>query len=214
MITASELVQQITNRGSSARTAKPTIPEELLTKTRRDIARRLKAEGLEINPPEVFRDVCTHAAALGLSTFGGYQRPRKGFILFGSVGCGKTTLVKRAFKNTRIPFLSAIRVIQDGIEYSDSFAVDRRELSRRDLILDDLGAEPQGAHRFGNPINLAEWLTWRYDVFQRFGSLTFITTNLENGEAIAGLYGERIFSRIQEMTEPILYNHPDRRGSL
>lgn len=211
--TASELVQQITNRGSSARTAKP-IPEELLTKTRRDIARRLKAEGLEINPPEVFRDVCTHAAALGLSTFGGFQRPLKGFILFGGVGCGKTTLVRKAFRNTRIPFLSAIRVIQDGIEYADSFAVDRRELSRRDLILDDLGAEPQGVHRFGNPISLVEWLTWRYEVFKRFGSLTYFTANARSGSDLEDLYGGRIISRIKEMAEAIPYDHPDRRGSL
>lgn len=213
MITASELVQ-LTNGGSSARPAKPPIPEEALTKTRRDIARRLKAEGLEINPPEVFKAVCSHAAALGLSTFGGFQRPKKGFILFGGVGCGKTTLVRKAFRNTRIPFLSAIRVIQEALEYPDAFLADRRLLSRRDIVLDDLGAEPQGAQRFGNPISLGDWVTWRYEVFQRYGTLTYFTTNARDGGEIKELYGARVASRIREMTEVIYYNHPDRRGSL
>ena len=213
MIKASELMNQIKNGGSS-RPAKPPIPEELLTKTRRDIARRLKAEGLEINPPEVFKAVCSHAAAKGLAGRSRYQRPRKGFILFGGVGCGKTTLVKRAFFGLGVPFTTANRVIQEALEYVDSFQADRRNLSQTDVILDDLGAEPQGVKKFGNPIDLAEWLTWRYDVFKRFGSLTYITTNLANGQAIAELYGARIASRIQEMAEVIRYDFPDRRGSL
>lgn len=213
MIKADELMNQVKNGGSS-RPARPPIPKELLSRRRHEIAARLKAEGLEINPPDVFKAVCTHVAAKGLAGRVTYQRLPKGFILFGGVGCGKTTLVKRAFFGLGVPFTTANRVIQEALEYVDSFQADRRNLSQTDVILDDLGAEPQGVKKFGNPIDLAEWLMWRYDVFKRYGTFTYITTNLANGQSISDLYGARIASRIQEMCEVIRYDFPDRRAKL
>lgn len=212
MLNANELIASVIGTPAEEKPQTNEIPVERLVRRRNGILYRLKEiEQLELNPLEVFVKVATHAARLQLTMENDLKRPKQGFILFGGVGCGKTTLVRRAFAKSRLPFFSALRILSDAAEYADSFRADRRMFSGSDLILDDLGAERADVKRYGTTLDLTDWLSWRYDCYQRRGVLTFITTNAASGKEIEQRYGARIASRIQEMCEVIRYDHTDRR---
>ncbi|MFH4967475.1 ATPase [Gaetbulibacter sp. M240] len=131
--------------------------------------------------------------------------PKKGILLSGPVGCGKTTLMKllphitpykKSFK--LIPARNIVfgfnnigfKIIED---YSDDQA----------YCFDDLGVEPTGRH-FGTDCNvMGEILLSRYeltnipDTFQKHPK-THITTNL-NAQELEEKYGERVRSRMRAM---------------
>ena len=194
---------------------KQPIPKDRLQRRFNGICHRLsRIEGLTLEPWHVFYRVIGAAAHLGIASENpAWIRPKQAIILFGPVGCGKTTLFRRAFANNfDVPIISAAKVMTDFEDYPDSFAADRRNWSTTDLILDDLAAERRTVKRFGSTFGLAEWLNWRYDCYQRHGALTYITTNAHNRRELDDLYGERVVSRLKEMCAPLVYDHADRRA--
>jgi DNA replication protein DnaC len=132
---------------------------------------------------------------------------KKGILLLGPVGCGKTTLMtllnelvyphqKYQVKSTRE---IASEFHQDGFQIIHKYG--RRQ---KYLCLDDLGVE-QNMKYYGNECNtVAEILLHRYDMHVNYGILTHATTNL-NAEELEKIYGNRVRSRLRSMFNLITF---------
>ena len=139
---------------------------------------------------------------------------RKGILLTGPIGCGKTSLMslmrfvppperKHIMKPCRE---LSFEFIQEGFEvisrYSKmSFNSDHPKV----YCFDDLGAE-QSLKYFGNECNvMGEVLLSRYDLFISQGMITHLTTNLSASE-LESMYGNRVRSRFREMFNLIAFD--------
>jgi len=149
---------------------------------------------------------------------------KKGLLLFGPVGCGKTTVLKVLQKNSFNPFrFVSCRKVADEFaimghnaisEYSQNIQVSRREWYGHNsisLCFDDLGTESEKKN-FGNQVNvMAEIILNRYDNIEQKNK-TMITTNL-SADDMRDYYGARAVSRMREMFNIIEFpfDGPDRR---
>ena len=142
------------------------------------------------------------ARRLGLSL-------RKGILLTGPVGCGKTSLMTllRFFRCSAARF-----AISSCREVSFAFHRDGYEVIRRFSqapapgtndkpcahLFDDLGTESTLKY-YGNTCNvMGEILLSRYDLFVAGKLQTHVTTNLTSSE-LEQCYGTRVRSRMREM---------------
>ena len=146
---------------------------------------------------------------------------KKGILLSGPVGCGKTSLM-----NLIKPFVypkNEYRVIatrtvafefgQVGFEALGNYTQKSMQHGKvLNYCFDDLGAEQQIKH-FGNECNvMAEILNSRYDAFIDHGCITHLTTNLSATE-LEKFYGNRVRSRLRAMFNLISFdaNTTDKR---
>ncbi|WP_407532091.1 AAA family ATPase [Elizabethkingia miricola] len=134
---------------------------------------------------------------------------KKGIMLSGPIGCGKTTLFQlmRKLPKGRKNFMMAStrqivsEFMQSGYEILEKYS--RGSLyndyrTPKNYCFDDLGSESASKY-FGNDCNvMAEILLTRYDIFKEKGIITHLTTNLTAGE-IETIYGNRLRSRMREM---------------
>lgn len=145
---------------------------------------------------------------------------RRGLLLTGGNGSGKTSFFKAAFPKLWNVSAStiALRVKDEGIsETVDTFG--RPQLGEYfggshpesfDMLIDDVGAEPI-INDYGTKLQvIGEVISERYTLWQNIGSITSITTNL-SGTKFAEIYGARIFSRVMEMCVPVSLNASDFR---
>jgi hypothetical protein len=128
---------------------------------------------------------------------------KKGLLIFGPVGCGKTTAMGLFRRNPSKDFglVSCLKVTEafkkdgpEGIEkfYSQSYC------------FDDFGTETSGKY-FGNESNvLSDILLTKYESELSSGFKTYITTNL-TPEQIEEGYGKRLRSRMKEMFNVIRF---------
>ncbi|SNV41587.1 Uncharacterised protein [Chryseobacterium taklimakanense] len=134
---------------------------------------------------------------------------KKGIMLSGPIGCGKTTLFQlmRKLPKGRKNFMMAStrqivsEFMQSGYEILEKYS--RGSLyndyrTPKNYCFDDLGSESASKY-FGNDCNvMSEILLTRYDIFKEKGIITHLTTNLTAGE-IETIYGNRLRSRMREM---------------
>ena len=149
---------------------------------------------------------------------------QKGLLLFGPVGCGKTTLLNILRKNTKGPFnVISCRKIADDFAthghaaisgYSKLRDANKRENLGHDIVgfcFDDLGTETNKKN-FGNEANvMSEVILNLYDAKENIGRV-HLTTNISDAD-IKNNYGERVYSRLKEMVNIIEFpfDAPERR---
>ncbi|WP_245749071.1 ATP-binding protein [Draconibacterium orientale] len=150
---------------------------------------------------------------------------KKGILLTGPIGCGKTTLmslVKYFFQHGKQFRVVSARDIsfefeKEGYKVINRYSKNPANLSYSNPVpniycFDDLGVEQVQKH-FGNECNvMGEILLSRYDLFVSKGIPTHLTTNLSASE-IEEKYGNRVRSRMREMFNLIAFdkNAGDKR---
>lgn len=148
---------------------------------------------------------------------------RKGILLSGPIGCGKTTLMKimrqMPFKRRNYSIISSREIVSEfmlnGYEVLETYSrgiLRDHERIPRNFCFDDLGAETTSKY-FGNECNvMAEILLTRYDLYKDQGIITHATTNLTADE-LEFAYGNRLRSRMREMFNLFGYeeNSEDKR---
>lgn len=141
------------------------------------------------------------------------QGKKWGLLICGSVGTGKTTMLKAIFRmldehhyclkgNFYVGLMgwsSAIELTNDYINHHDLFETDMYRLY---LGIDDLGQEPENINAYGNIAHpVRDILLHRYEN----NRITIITTNL-TPQDIKERYGERVADRMREMMQVITFN--------
>lgn len=145
---------------------------------------------------------------------------RKGIMLSGTIGCGKTSLMllMKYFNNSmqHIYLVKpcrdvAFEFIQQGYEViqrygKQSFYRNGSNTIPKHICFDDLGIE-NNIKYYGNECNvMAEILLSRYDCFISSNLITHLTTNLSASE-IETMYGNRVRSRMREMFNLIAFDN-------
>jgi len=146
----------------------------------------------------------------------------KGILLCGTIGCGKTSLIKLMsyFCPRETQFLvKPTREISFEFERDGYLVINMYSKGSYFRIgetpvpkvycFDDLGLE-QTPKYYGNECNvMAEILLARYDLFVSKRMLTHITTNLSASE-LESIYGNRIRSRMREMFNLVAFDRDAR----
>ena len=147
------------------------------------------------------------------------ERPYKGLLICGPVGAGKTTLAKYLSCKFRRPYYPMQEIDKAYGVDPEQFYLDYSTLYEHDttVIIDDLGAEA-GIKHYGNEPVTQSLLYDLYNLWDNYGKLVIITTNLLVGQnfqaeknSITSLFGERIYSRFCEMIELVKVVKQDRR---
>jgi len=126
-----------------------------------------------------------------------YATDRRGLMLIGDPGCGKTVAMQFMASITGAYLVTAAAILESFLVGGDvSFYSRSLELAVEPIVIDDLGAEREAAH-FGNASPISEWLQRRYAHWQTGGPEMHIVTNLTPAE-ISRRYGERVLDRLHE----------------
>lgn len=148
--------------------------------------------------------------------FDGMLDTKKGLLLVGGVGRGKTSLFRifqRFASRLKLETVYKIKPMMSAV-YDISEAANvaaMKSLFKGNVCFDDLGQEASVVKLFGNEIRVfEEIMTHRYNNFIVFGDKTHLSTNLTI-QQINDVYGERVFSRINEMMNIIPFKGIDRR---
>lgn len=134
-----------------------------------------------------------------------YDSRKRGLLLCGTLGNGKTTLllaIKRLF-GLHAVYMEAQSVYEHYRQNGSIPSVRRDDV----LLIDDLGVEPSSYNDFGAVrYPLAELLMQRY----RQNATTIVATNF-TFEQIGQVYGDRLQDRMREMYALIRYVEPSYR---
>ena len=182
------------------------------------------------NAGTVFDLLCRYFSSdpefVELATAAGIKRPQlgKGILLGGTVGNGKTTLMRLFCVNQRQVFMikSAAEVANRWLTHGEESIAECYEPKRlplndadnfyhpfAGLCLDDCGTEDVKNH-FGNRANvIGQIIEGRY-FNNATGPFFHITTNL-NAEQMKDFYGPRVMSRLREIMNVIELKGEDRR---
>ncbi len=142
---------------------------------------------------------------------------KKGLMLAGNVGSGKTTLARMtmnyiAMQSTYQESIMAemgVVTAKDLVLYAmqDYPATILKYSTKKCLMIDDLGNEPKSINVYGNVLMPV------VDVIERIYELDkvlIITTNLDT-DAIRQKYGERVYDRMKEMMYIVTFNNNSYR---
>jgi DNA replication protein DnaC len=134
---------------------------------------------------------------------------KKGLFLYGTVGYGKTSLLKAfrtmAIRGNSFGYRSCYEV-KEMLEIREKKIADVQALYNSPMLFDELGKE---AKSFGAEL-MTDVIARRYDNFIDKDIKTHITTNLSPSE-IGRRYGKHIESRLYEMFNVIHVKGNDKR---
>lgn len=187
-------------------TLEPKLPERLLSLS--DFPDWLKASYMfEVEKRERdYHDSATSSATIdGISKW--IHTRKRGLILYGPLGTGKTTaakalysIIKSYYKYDETIFVSSKECYQKFVDangISDSFQSYRRA---KVLFMDDVGNEPAKCLIYATPYQpIHDLLCYRYDSQKT----TIITTNLDDN-GLLDRYGPRLYDRFEETYDRIL----------
>jgi len=142
---------------------------------------------------------------------------RKGLMLIGTSGNGKTTRMEAMAELFGFPVLRAAEMVQKvSLASYNGTVKDICNYPRfgnvsnprcYDLVIDDLGIEPPIVNNFGTKHDyMEEVLAERYEAMRK-GAVTHFSSNL-TAEQIKERYGDRIYSRFKAMC--IVVTMPNR----
>lgn len=162
----------------------------------------------------------------------------KGILLTGSIGIGKTTLLKRIYNFQRIkslqyggPYFEIMdcrhilrEFLIDGFKVADKYGRKSfylKHCSRngslpdltkpRTYCFDDLGLEEANSKIYGNSQSImAEIMLDRYTMFKDYGMITHAISNLSVDNLIK-VYGDRTADRFKEMFNHFILTGPSFR---
>lgn len=147
----------------------------------------------------------------------------KGVMLYGPIGCGKTSLMKMFAVNSFRPFsVVSCRSVADNYATEGSQSLYRYSelqpvfpdlnfgIAEIGRCFDDLGTEDDKKN-FGNQVNVMQDVMYKIYDNNLLGQF-HLTTNII-GDQIEAQYGARIRSRMREMFNVLSFNEsaPDRR---
>ena len=145
---------------------------------------------------------------------------RKGIWLEGTIGTGKTTLMRvlREFmiqqrKGFRMDSAGEIACIYAGTGDLDTYTLNVNGYSEKpiELCIDELGREQLPANYFGNKLNVMQYiLQQRYGYWQSKGLRTHVTTNLDT-KKLKEKYEEYILDRCRQMFNIITLTGKSKR---
>lgn len=181
------------------------------------VAKNLISEDFEFSSREkMYVDFIKYS--LGIA--GSYDL-NKGVILFGSVGTGKTSVMRimqRAFHKKPFKIASARHVARDCVASDKPMKIiddyGRHSYRRTqyghvdykspiNVCFDDLGAELSSIKHYGNIFPVMEDIIQdRYIEFIERGLITHFTTNM-NAKMIEEIYGKRTIDRIVQMCNAV-----------
>lgn len=134
---------------------------------------------------------------------------KKGIMIYGSYGFGKTSMLdafrKLSLKNNSFSYNNCYKV-KELLENKDRKDADIKMLYKSPLFLDELGKETKS---FGNEL-MVDVIGQREELFRNTGKKTHLTTNLKP-ESIGIRYGGHIESRLKMMFNIIKVSGIDKR---
>lgn len=142
----------------------------------------------------------------------------KGLFVFGNNGTGKTSsfeIIQKiskqyAIKQLWIPIISTQEVVQK-FNLAESSQKDYiiQYYSKGTYLFDDLGSEKE-ASNYGKEDIFTRISEHRYNEFLKYGTKTFITSNL-SFEEIKKRYGIRVYDRFYQMFNQLKLDGESRR---
>lgn len=164
------------------------------------------------NNREILRALCAY-----FSLNEGELELSKGVCLMGSVGTGKTVLMKicKQFaallqNKTHGFFFDSCRDVFNEVSFNGDISI-LNKYRNHPRCFDDLGQEPRIFKHFGNDVSVMELIiSKRYDLHIQSHRITHFTTNL-NFKELGEVYGERIEDRMKEMCNVIVLDGQSRR---
>jgi len=156
----------------------------------------------QIAEGELWR-IAEWVARYGYSQTGAVLPPRRGLMLYGPAGRGKTRLLRIIARQFGLSVYTADE-IDEMATNPDSGGSCRIGIveDRRTFVLDDLGAESLRKY-YGNAPEFPQVLVRLYERWQSCGKLVLASSNLNFApsgyKAIVDRYGQRVADRILEM---------------
>lgn len=144
---------------------------------------------------------------------------RKGLLVFGSYGTGKTSsfqIIQNIARQYQVRELWFPSISTQEVVERFNMAKNKEDVvryySKGVFLFDDLGAEMEGnnSYQYGKEEVFVRILLNRYRNFESLGSKTHITTNLSLGQ-IEQRYGKQLADRFIKMFNLLKLDGPSRR---
>ncbi len=139
---------------------------------------------------------------------------KKGLLLKGTYGVGKTSILK-AFRELKPTVNFGIKSTIEIVKMFDEGGVGVIDKYSKigEFCFDDLGTEKDGKN-YGNTQNtFKDIMELRYNRFKSIGTRTHVSTNLDANQ-FKERYGERMESRLYEMFNVLVFKGTDYRKTL
>jgi hypothetical protein len=135
--------------------------------------------------------------------------PRKGLLVIGTAGLGKTSTFRHLSDNPRRP-VKIYSMIEIAEAVRETGECNIYTAGDRVVLIDDVGTEPETVNHYGTKINwFKDFIESYYHTNRSFHNLV-VTTNL-GGAEIEARYGYRVRSRMREMFNTVQVTGTDKR---